>query len=83
MCSLLPSYNIRWRPTVTDCYDKVLQFNDLLKAYAKEQHLRYVDYFTLLAGKDGKILPAYSKDTVHPNLEGYKLMEDYLLGFLK
>lgn len=83
LCSLLPSYNIRWRPTVTDCYDKVLQFNDLLKAYAKEQHLRYVDYFTLLAGKDGKILPAYSKDTVHPNLEGYKLMEDYLLGFLK
>lgn len=47
LCSLLPSYNIRWRPTVTDCYDKVLQFNDLLKAYAKEQHLRYVDYFTL------------------------------------
>lgn len=83
LCSLLPSYNIRWRPSVTDSYDKVLRFNELLKAYAKEQHLKYVDYFTLLSGEDGKIRSEYSKDTVHPTLEGFKVMEGYLLGFLK
>lgn len=83
LCSLLPSYKFYWRPSVTDCYEKVLQFNELLKAYAKEQHLKYVDYFTLMSGDDGKIRPEYSKDTVHPNLDGYKLMEEYLLGFLK
>ncbi len=83
LCSLLPSYKFYWRPSVTDCYEKVLQFNELLKAYAKEHHLKYVDYFTLLSGDDGKIRPKYSKDTVHPNLDGYKLMEEYLLGFLK
>ncbi len=83
LCSLLPSYRITWRPVVTDCYDKVLQFNALLKSYAKERHLKYVDYFTLLSGEDGKIRPEYSKDTVHPNSDGYKLMEEYLLGFLK
>lgn len=83
LCSLLPSYKFYWRPSVTDCYEKVLQFNELLKAYAKEQHLKYVDYFSLMSGDDGRIRPEYSKDTVHPNLDGYKLMEEYLLGFLK
>lgn len=83
ICSLLPSYKFHWRPSVTDCYEKVLQFNELLKSYAKEQHLKYVDYFTLLAGEDGKIRPEYSKDTVHPTLEGFKAMEGYLLEFLK
>ncbi len=83
LCSLLPSYKFHWRPSVTDCYEKVLKFNELLKAYAKEQHLKYVDYFTLLAGEDGKIRSEYSKDTVHPTLEGFKAMEGYLLEFLK
>ena len=83
LCSLLPSYKFHWRPSVTDCYEKVLQFNELLKSYAKEQHLKYVDYFTLLSGEDGKIYPEYSKDTVHPTLEGFKAMEGYLLEFLK
>ena len=83
LCSLLPFYKFYWRPSVTDCYEKVLQFNELLKAYAKEQHLKYVDYFSLMSGDDGRIRPEYSKDTVHPNLDGYKLMEEYLLGFLK
>ena len=83
LCSLLPSYKFHWRPSVTDCYEKVLQFNELLKSYAKEQHLKYVDYFTLLSGEDGKIRPEYSKDTIHPTLEGFKAMEGYLLEFLK
>lgn len=83
LCSLLPSYKFHWRSSVTDCYEKVLQFNELLKSYAKEQHLKYVDYFTLLSGEDGKIRPEYSKDTVHPTLEGFKAMEGYLLEFLK
>lgn len=83
LCSLLPSYKFHWRPSVTDCYEKVLQFNELLKSYAKEQHLKYVDYFTLLSGEDGKIRPEYSKDTVHPTLEGFKAMEGDLLEFLK
>lgn len=83
LCSLLPSYNIRWRPSVTDSYDKVLKFNELLMAYAKEQHLKYVDYFSLLSDDDGKIRPEYSKDTVHPTLEGFKVMEECLLDFLK
>lgn len=83
VCSLLGSYNIRWRPEVKDSFDQVQKFNDLLRAYAKEKHIKYVDYFTLLSDGTGKIRSEYSGDTVHPNLAGFKVMEPYLLGFLK
>lgn len=83
VCSLLGSYNIRWRPEVKDSFEQVQKFNDLLRAYAKEKHIKYVDYFTLLSDGTGKIRSEYSGDTVHPNLAGFKVMEPYLLGFLK
>ncbi len=83
VCSLLCSTRFRWRPEVTDAYEKIQQFNALLKEYAKSSHIKYVDYFSLLAGEDGKIRPEYSLDTVHPTLEGYKKMEEYLLTFIR
>lgn len=84
VCSQLPSYRIYWRPEIKDSYEKVLEFNELLKAYAKEARIPYVDYFNLLADeKTGRIPEKYAPDTVHPSLEGYKVMEEYLLKFLK
>ena len=83
VCSLLGSYNIRWKPEVKDSFEQVVRFNELLKTYAKEKHIKYVDYFTLMSDGTGRIRPEYSEDTVHPNLDGFKVMEDYLLGFLK
>ncbi len=82
VCSLLCSTRCYWRPEVTDAYEQIQQFNSLLKNYALANHIEYVDYFSLLAGEDGKIRPEYSKDTVHPTLEGYKKMEEYLLTFI-
>lgn len=83
VCSLLGSYEIRWRPEVKDSFEQVVKFNELLKAYARKNHIKYVDYFTLLSDGTGRIRSEYSDDTVHPNLEGLKLMESYLLGFLR
>ena len=82
ICSLLPSYNIRWRQEVTDSFDKVCHLNARLKAYCDRHGVTYVDYTSVLAGEDGKILEAYSSDTVHPNAAGYALMEKLLLETL-
>ena len=82
ICSLLPSYYIRWRTEVTDSFDKVLSLNARLKAYCDHHGVTYVDYCNVLAGEDGKILEAYSGDTVHPNAAGYALMEKLLLETL-
>ena len=78
----LPSYNIRWRPEVTDSFEKVCSLNARLKAYCDRHGVTFVDYTSVLAGEDGKILPEYSGDTVHPNAAGYALMEKLLLESL-
>ena len=83
ICGLLPSYYIRWRTEITDAYDKVQSLNARLKAYCDRHGITYVDYGSVLAGPDGKILEAYSGDTIHPNAAGYELMEKLLLETLK
>ena len=83
ICSLLPSYYIRWRTEVTDSFEKVCSLNARLKAYCERHGVTFVDYCSVLAGPDGKILEAYSGDTVHPNAAGYERMEKLLLDTLK
>ena len=83
ICSLLPSYHIRWREEVTDSFEKVCSLNARLKAYCDRHGVTFVDYTSVLAGEDGRILEAYSGDTVHPNAAGYALMEKLLLETLK
>jgi lysophospholipase L1-like esterase len=47
----------------------------MIKNYADKNNIVYLDYFTAMAD-DRSGLPAnLSKDGVHPNLEGYKVME--------
>ena len=83
VCSVLPSYHFRWRPEVTDVYEKVCSLNARLKAYCERHGVTYVDYFSALAGPDGRMKDGLSRDTVHPNAEGYAIMEKVLLDALK
>ena len=40
----------------------------------------FVDYYTpLVKGADNVLNPDYTKDGVHPNLAGYKVMEPIIL----
>ena len=83
ICACLPSYQLRWRPEITDTYEKVCSLNARLKAYCDRHGVTFVDYGSVLAGPDGKIMAGFSGDTVHPNAEGYALMEKLLLETLK
>lgn len=82
LCSLLPSYYLRWRTEITDCFDKVVRLNARLKDYCLRHGITFVDYASVLAGEDGKVRDGLTKDTVHPNEEGYALMEKLLLETL-
>mgnify|MGYP002623450996 CR=1 FL=1 len=82
VCGVLPSYRFSWRTEVTDVYEKVCSLNERLKAFCLRHGITFIDYGKVLAGPDGKILPQYSSDTVHPNAEGYALMEQVLLETL-
>ena len=83
VCSVLPSYHFRWRTEITDVYEKVCSLNARLQAYCERNGITYVDYFSAMAGTDGKIRSELSADTVHPNAAGYAIMERVLLDSLR
>ena len=76
LTSVLPSSGFRWNKKVTDAADRIEALNAKIKAYAKENKIPYVDYYTpMVTGAERALNPAYSNDGVHPTLEGYLVME--------
>jgi lysophospholipase L1-like esterase len=83
LCSALPAGQFRWRKEITDAPDRVRTLNALLKDYAKKNKIVYLDYYPLMDDGNGSLPEALSKDTVHPTLEGYKIMEEAVLKVLR
>lgn len=53
---------------------QVVRLNQLLRDYAQENNVVYVDYYIPLLGLDGGISESFSNDGLHPNRLGYELM---------
>jgi lysophospholipase L1-like esterase len=83
ICSVLPVRKYRWRPEVTDCADRVVRLNAMLKEYANENRIVYVDYHSALKDEADGLPQKYSSDGVHLNGEGYDVIENIILGVLK
>ncbi|MGN0070192.1 MAG: SGNH/GDSL hydrolase family protein [Prevotella sp.] len=76
LCSTLPARNFLWRPEIKDAMQKIRSLNKRVEAYAKANKIPYVDYFTAMLAEDGMgMKQEYTPETVHPNAEGYKVME--------
>jgi len=74
LSSLLPAFALPWRPAI-DPLPKVKTLNEMIKSYAAKNHIVYLDYFTAMADSRGGLPANLSKDGIHPNLAGYKIME--------
>lgn len=55
--------------------EKITALNDWMKKYAASQHLIYLDYYTAMVDKDGSLKDGISYDGLHPNADGYKVMQ--------
>ena len=74
LSSVMPAYEFTWRMTI-DPKPGITALNGMIKDYCNKNCLVYLDYFTALAD-DRRGMPAnLSRDGVHPNLAGYKIME--------
>ena len=75
LCSLLPCDHYYWLKNI-NIYPagRILQMNEMIKAYAKQKGYEYVDYHSALTDAKGGLPEAYSRDYVHPNKKGYKVM---------
>ena len=83
MCTLCPAREIGWRKRVGDPRPMIDKLNALISAYAKENGIPLVDYNSALRIPDGSMDPRYETDAVHPNKDGYKVMEQTLLSVLE
>ena len=76
LTSVLPAACFRWNKKITDAPDRIEALNAKIKEYAKANKIPYVDYYTpMVTGAERALNPDYSKDGVHPTLDGYIVME--------
>jgi lysophospholipase L1-like esterase len=77
LCSVLPAVNFNWRPN-DKAAETIIQLNQLIQSYAKQQDIPYVDYHTAMADAKNGLPKEFSEDGVHPNLKGYQTMSPLL-----
>lgn len=83
LCSVLPSRQFRWNKHVPDAARQIEALNKLIKEYARQNKIEYVDYWSAMVSMDGGLLPGLSDDEVHPLSAGYDIMEAIILPVLK
>lgn len=74
MCTVLPASNFPWRPGM-DPGPKVVKLNTILKSYASQNNISFVDYYTPMVNDALGLKKELGDDGVHPNKKGYEIME--------
>lgn len=73
LSSVIPAYDFPWRPGMEPA-NKVVALNKMIKDYANQNKIVYLDYFSAMADDRNGLKKELGYDGVHPNLEGYKVM---------
>lgn len=72
--SVLPAFDYSWKPGLEPNV-KIPKLNQMLKKYARNNGIVYLDYFKHMVDERNGLIKAYGSDGVHPNRTGYKIME--------
>jgi lysophospholipase L1-like esterase len=73
LCSVLPAYDYPWRPG-KEPNTIIPELNKMIKEYAKEANVTYVDCFSPMANDKNGMKEELTKDGVHPTSAGYDIM---------
>ncbi len=74
LSSVLPVYDYPWKRGLEPA-EKIVELNNWIKEYAASHGCDYLDYYSSVVDERKGMKAAYSQDGVHPNKEGYKVME--------
>ncbi len=83
LCLIFPTTTVRWRPSVGDPTEKIIKLNGMISDYARKNKIPCVEYFADIDKSSGNLPKSLSHDSIHPNLDGYKIMEAEILKVLK
>ena len=75
LCSIPPVTEFPWKKDLQPS-EKIITLNEILKSYAVDNDIAFVDYYSALANEDGSFMETLSLDGVHPNARGYSIMEN-------
>jgi lysophospholipase L1-like esterase len=75
LCSILPVFKYSWSPDLEPA-EKIVKLNAMLQSYADKNNIVYCDFHSPMADEKKGLKADYSPDGVHPNLKGYKVMDD-------
>lgn len=75
LCKYLPIYEYPWNKSLKGTAGQIISLNEMIVAYATKNNFTILDYFTPLVDERNGQKAEYTTDGVHPNLEGYKVME--------
>ncbi|MCB4807913.1 GDSL-type esterase/lipase family protein [Tamlana sp. 62-3] len=81
LASVLPASSYSWSPAIKPI-EKIKDLNDLIKTFAKANGMVYLDYYSKMVNDESGLIEAYGRDTVHPNVKGYTVMEALVLQTL-
>jgi lysophospholipase L1-like esterase len=73
LASVLPVYDYPWKPGLTPA-QKIVTLNRWMRQYASSHHAIYLDYHSAMADDRQGMRTELSRDGVHPNEAGYRIM---------
>jgi len=73
LCSVLPASDYPWRPGLEPNL-KIPQLNAMIKEYAENNNVIYLDYFSALVNDANGMDKELAHDGVHPTKKGYEIM---------
>jgi lysophospholipase L1-like esterase len=76
LSSVLPASGFPWRKEIKDAPLKIAALNAGIKEYAASNGFAYIDYYSTMRDESRAMMKTYSNEGVHPNIEGYKVMEE-------
>ncbi len=82
LCSVLPASDFPWRKDMQPA-DKVIALNKMIKNYAQQNKITYVDYHSVLKDEKNGLPKDIAEDGIHPTKLGYEKMETILMKHLK
>lgn len=82
LSSVLPAADYSWKPGLSPD-KKIPELNSMIKAYAKSNGIIYLDYFSTMVNEKNGLRDALTYDGVHPNKDGYLVMEPLVESAIK
>ena len=76
-----PAQNVTWNGPVENATQQIVELNKLLRSYAEENGITYLDVHSMLRDDNNKLRKEYCRgntDSVHLNSIGYSVIETYI-----